>query len=38
MVALLAVHNRGRLATFDRGIRPDAVIGAGSEHSSLFGA
>jgi hypothetical protein len=28
----LAVQHGGRLATFDHGIRPDAVAGAGSDH------
>ena len=28
----LAVQRDGRLVTFDRGIRPDAVTGAGPEH------
>jgi predicted nucleic acid-binding protein len=28
----LAVRNNGRLVTFDRGIRPTAVMGARAEH------
>ena len=32
----LAVRNGGRLVTFDRGLRPDAVRGAGSEHLTVL--
>jgi uncharacterized protein len=33
----LAVEHRGRLATFDRGIRPESVAGAGREHLVVMG-
>ena len=33
----LAVQNQGRLATFDRGIRPDAVAGATIANLALLG-
>ena len=32
----LAVRNGGRLATFDRGVRPDAVLGGESEHLAVL--
>lgn len=33
----LAVHHGGRLGTFDRGIQPGSVAGAGPEHLELLG-
>jgi uncharacterized protein len=34
----LAVHNAGTLATFDRGVRVEAVVGAGSRHLDVLNA
>ena len=34
----LALKNRGRLATFDRGVRTEAVVGAGSADVQILAA